>query len=676
MRRPDAPAELTSAQSFAETVSNDRGARVVLYQIPSRGSLAARHLRRLARRYVARRRAQRDRASSGRAVGGHARDRDAAEISASRRSRRRARRGVTWSCCSGTPLADPLSSVQFVKRRLLLAGLIALVVALLLGYAAASMLAQRIRRLERAADRIAGGRFDEPVVDRGNDEFGQLAPAFERMRQRLDELDHARREFIANASHELRTPLFSLGGFLELLDDEELDDATRREFVVTMREQVERLTKLATDLLDLSRLDAGRIRVESRARRPRQRRAGARGGVQAARRAARAPARDRGRRRAGRARRRAARAADRARAASRTRSSTRRAGAGRRPCLARRRHARLAVEDDGPGIPPEHVAHVFERFYRADAELGVRQRPRARDRARAGGGDGRRGHAGVAPRPDGGDRRAARRTGARSRPRFHVKTRPLPAAAVATVSRCAQVQSSSSPSSRGCSVRVACCCSRTRPAGSTARPSRRARCVVSTTTPTDRHRGSPRAPLIGNGFDPAAIYARTSPGVVTIYALFGAAASAAPGLRLRRLRARLRAHELARDHDRRRRRTSRCAGRPSVYVVFADGDRVPATIVGWDLFDDIGVLKLDPRDHTCSPRCRSATRTTSSSASPSRRSAARSASELARRRRRLGGVALDSVADLRVLGHGRDPDRRADQPRQLGRAAVRRRAAA
>src|SRR3712207_338845 len=82
------------------------------------------------------------------------------------------------------------------------------------------------------------------------------------MRQRLAQLEHARREFIANASHELRTPIFSLGGFLELLANEELDERTRREFLGTMQEQVERLTKLATDLLDLSRLDAGRLVVE------------------------------------------------------------------------------------------------------------------------------------------------------------------------------------------------------------------------------------------------------------------------------------------------------------------------------------------------------------------------------------------------------------------------------
>jgi signal transduction histidine kinase len=99
------------------------------------------------------------------------------------------------------------------------------------------------------------------VVDTGGGELGALAAAFERMRVRLAQLDDARREFVANASHELRTPLFSLAGFLELLDDEELDEPTKREFLTSMREQVDRLTKLASDLLDLTRLDAGRLTV-------------------------------------------------------------------------------------------------------------------------------------------------------------------------------------------------------------------------------------------------------------------------------------------------------------------------------------------------------------------------------------------------------------------------------
>jgi len=167
--------------------------------------------------------------------------------------------GGRYALLVGSPVE--LGNIELVERRVLLAAGVALLLALLLGYGGARMFAQRIRRLERAADRIANGRFDEPVVDTGGGELGALAAAFERMRVRLAQLDDARREFVANASHELRTPLFSLAGFLELLDDEELDDPTRREFLASMREQVDRLTKLASDLLDLTRLDAGRMTV-------------------------------------------------------------------------------------------------------------------------------------------------------------------------------------------------------------------------------------------------------------------------------------------------------------------------------------------------------------------------------------------------------------------------------
>jgi signal transduction histidine kinase len=160
------------------------------------------------------------------------------------------------------PLEDTLETITLVERRLLLAGLIALAAAALIGFVLARIFGRRIRRLERGAHRIAGGHFDEPVVDRGADELGELAVAFDDMRKRLSALERARREFIANASHELRTPIFALGGHLELLTDEDVDAPTQRQFLEEMRLQVERLTKLAADLLDLSRLDAGRLRVE------------------------------------------------------------------------------------------------------------------------------------------------------------------------------------------------------------------------------------------------------------------------------------------------------------------------------------------------------------------------------------------------------------------------------
>ncbi len=160
-------------------------------------------------------------------------------------------------------LTDTLGAVSVARQRLLIAGGIALLLVLVVGYAAAWMFARRIRRLERAAERIARGRFDEPIVDTGHDEIGQLARAFDRMRLRLSQLERARNEFIANASHELRTPLFSLGGFLELMDDDELDPAPRRRS--SSRRCATRsdgLSKLATELLDLSRLDAGHIDLE------------------------------------------------------------------------------------------------------------------------------------------------------------------------------------------------------------------------------------------------------------------------------------------------------------------------------------------------------------------------------------------------------------------------------
>ena len=146
------------------------------------------------------------------------------------------------------------------------------------------------------------------------------------------------------------------------------------------------------------------------------------------------------------------------------------------------------------------------------------------------------------------------------------------------------------------------------------------------------------------------------------------------GLRLRRLRGRLHPHELARDHDRRRgRRRRRPEKADTVYVEFRDGERVPAEIVGWDLFDDVGLLKVDPADHPPSAgAARRLDRRGRGRARGGDREPVRPG-DLAERRRRLGDRALDALADLELQPRRRDPDGRADQPRQLGRADVRRR---
>src|SRR5579862_2313399 len=159
------------------------------------------------------------------------------------------------------PVTEVSATANLVERRIVIAAVLALVVATAVGWAAAVTITRRLGALETAARRIAAGEFDQPIGDQSPDELGRLGRAFDLMQTRLSQVDRARKDFIANASHELRTPLFTLGGFLELLGDEDLDEDTRAEFLATMREQVTRLTKLATDLLDLSRLDAGAVAI-------------------------------------------------------------------------------------------------------------------------------------------------------------------------------------------------------------------------------------------------------------------------------------------------------------------------------------------------------------------------------------------------------------------------------
>jgi signal transduction histidine kinase len=96
--------------------------------------------------------------------------------------------------------------------------------------------------------------------DTGHDEVGDLARALGRMQEELRRQESARRAFVATASHELRTPLTMLQGTMELLEEDlhegrvDLPDAQRQ--VATARRELLRLSTLAEELLDLSRLDA------------------------------------------------------------------------------------------------------------------------------------------------------------------------------------------------------------------------------------------------------------------------------------------------------------------------------------------------------------------------------------------------------------------------------------
>ena len=160
-----------------------------------------------------------------------------------------------------SPVSDVLRSVGIVRHEILIAGGIALLLALVGGYLVARALAQRVKRLEIAAEEVAAGRFEHAIAVDSTDELGQLAVAFNQMQRQLAQLESAREKFIATASHELRTPIFSLSGFVELLEDEELDADTRRRFLEQVKDQIERLRKLSVDLLDLSQLESGSLQL-------------------------------------------------------------------------------------------------------------------------------------------------------------------------------------------------------------------------------------------------------------------------------------------------------------------------------------------------------------------------------------------------------------------------------
>jgi two-component system OmpR family sensor kinase len=173
-------------------------------------------------------------------------------------SGKRVRRVVVFS----SPLADIADNVALVRRQILVAGGLGLLLALIASTLVARWISRRVQALEEGAGRVARGDFSARFP-RYDDELGRLSQALDDMQGQLAQLDSARKRFIATASHELRTPLFSLGGFLELMEDEDMDEETRRAFLRQVRQQTLRLQKLATDLLDLSRLEAGSLELRA-----------------------------------------------------------------------------------------------------------------------------------------------------------------------------------------------------------------------------------------------------------------------------------------------------------------------------------------------------------------------------------------------------------------------------
>ena len=129
------------------------------------------------------------------------------------------------------------------------------VVALVVTHLLARGMTSPLLEMTAAARRMATGDYSRPVTATSRDEVGELGRAFNTMAAELAAVDQQRRDLVANVSHELRTPVSALRAVLENLVDgvADPDPATLR----TALTQTERLGRLVTDLLDLSRVDAG-----------------------------------------------------------------------------------------------------------------------------------------------------------------------------------------------------------------------------------------------------------------------------------------------------------------------------------------------------------------------------------------------------------------------------------
>src|SRR5204863_8077292 len=102
-----------------------------------------------------------------------------------------------WVAVLSAPLGEVDDNVALIRRQILIAGGIALLAALAAGWLAARAHAKRLGRLEAAAQKVAEGDFSTPIPAQGTDEVGELGATLEEMRQRLAQLDSARRDFIA-----------------------------------------------------------------------------------------------------------------------------------------------------------------------------------------------------------------------------------------------------------------------------------------------------------------------------------------------------------------------------------------------------------------------------------------------------------------------------------------------
>jgi signal transduction histidine kinase len=148
---------------------------------------------------------------------------------------------------------------QSIGRFFLWGGLLAIAVALLLATMISRRMLAPVRALTGAARRLGKGDFSQRVQTKDKSELGELAESFNSMADDLERAERLRRNMVADVAHELRTPLSNLSGYLEAISDGVLkpDKAA----ISSLREEATTLSRLVTDLQELSLADAGELKL-------------------------------------------------------------------------------------------------------------------------------------------------------------------------------------------------------------------------------------------------------------------------------------------------------------------------------------------------------------------------------------------------------------------------------
>ena len=156
----------------------------------------------------------------------------------------------------GAVLAD-------LTPRLLIAGAVALVVASLVGFLVSRSIYRPIQRVAAASRSVARGQLQQRVDVGGSQEAQELARSFNQMTEEVERQQTALRDFLANVSHDLQTPLTSINGFSQALMDDVVRDDEQQNAYRIIEDESRRLLRLVEGLLDLSRIEAGQVQVES-----------------------------------------------------------------------------------------------------------------------------------------------------------------------------------------------------------------------------------------------------------------------------------------------------------------------------------------------------------------------------------------------------------------------------